>query len=269
MALKQTVKKLLQRSVIAFAIVVLPGLAPASAADAAWFGVWKLDRAHSHLVGASITIGRIPHGYHFDFGAVSFDVGDDGRDYPTVPSRTTSLKAVGKLEWLRVHKIDGKEVDRSIIQVTPDQQTLLIHTVAKLPGGGTHVSEDRLQRVGSGVGLAGTWRGSVAGINVAKTLVLADAGAGKVRWQFPDDAQYFVAVPDGAPAAYHGAHAVPGVTVRLHAISGVQMRWTEFVQGKPYQQGIDQLSAHGRSLTETTWFVAKPGERQEAVYHRD
>lgn len=254
---------------VALAGMVVPGLALAASVPAGWFGSWKLDRAQSHLVGASITIGRLPHGYHFDFGAVSFDVGDDGKDYRTVPSRTTSLRAVGGSQWLRVHKIDGKEVDHSVIEVTPDQQTLLIHTVAQRPNGEAKVSEDRLQRVGAGLGLAGTWRGSVAGINVAKTIDLSDAGAGKVRWRFPDDQQYFVALPDGTATAYQGAHAVAGVTVRLRAISDADMRWTEFVQGKAYQQGIDHLSAHGSTLTETTWFVAKPQERQQAVYHRD
>ena len=268
MAWKRSVKNILRKCGAAVAVVGFSCCSFAFAPHAAWFGVWKLDRAQSHLVGASITIGRIPHGYHFDFGAVSFDVGDDGRDYPTVPSRTTSLMAVSGSEWLRVHKIDGKEVDHSIIKVTPDQRTLLIHTVALQPGGGTHVSDERMQRVGGGTELAGTWRSSAAGINVATTLVLTDAGAGKVRWQFPDDAQYFVARPDGTPASYRGAHAVPGVTVKLYAISGTEMRWTEFVQGKPYQQGVDKLSAQGRTLTEATWFVAKPGERQEAVYHR-
>lgn len=267
-AMKQVMKRLLQKRMLAVAALVLPGMAAATGLHPAWFGVWKLDRAQSHLVGASITIGRITGGYHFDFGAVSFDVGDDGRDYPTVPSRTTSLKAVGKREWLRVHKIDGKEVDRSSIRVTADQQTLLIHTLTRKPGGAVQASDDRLQRVGAGVGLAGTWRGSVVGINVAQTIVLADAGAGKLRWQFPGDAQYFVATLDGAPAPYQGAHAVPGVTRRLHAISRLAMRWTEFVQGKPYQQGIDHLSTDGRTLSETTWFVAQPGERQEAVYHK-
>lgn len=258
----------LHKCVIAFAAVALSGVASASTSNDSWFGVWKLDRTDSHLVGASITIGRIPGGYHFDFSAVSFDVGDDGKDYPTEPTRTTSLKAIGGSEWLRVHKIHGAEVDHSVIKVTPDQQTMLIHTVTPQPGAGTHVSDDRLQRVGAGAGLAGTWRDSIAGNNVAQTIVLADVGEGRVRWSFPDDAQYFVANPDGTPASYKGAHAVPGVTISLRAISGEEMRWTEFVQGKPYQQGVDHLSAHGDTLTETTWFVARPEERQEAVYHR-
>lgn len=261
-------RRLPRKYAVALAGMVMPGLALAATIPTGWFGIWKLDRAQSHFVGASITIGRLPHGYHFDFGAVSFDVGDDGKDYHTVPSRTTSLKAVGSSEWLRVHKIDGKEVDHSVIEVTPDQKTLLIHTVARQLGGRAQVSEDRLQRVGAGLGLAGTWRDSIAGNNVAKTMDLSDAGAGRIRWQFPDDQQYFVALPDGTATAYQGAHAVGGVTVRLRAISDADMRWTEFVQGKAYQQGIDHLSAHGNTLTETTWFVAKPQERQQAVYHR-
>lgn len=202
----------LRKRAVALVSMAVPCIALAAAIPAAWFGSWKLDRAQSQLVGASITIGRLPHGYHFDFGAVSFDVGDDGKDYRTVPSRTTSLKAVGSSQWLRVHKVDGKEVDHSVIKVTPDQQALLIHTVAHQPDGGTHVSDEQLQRVGAGLGLAGTWRSTVPGINVASTIGLSDAGAGQIRWQFPEDQQYFVALPGGRAAAYQGLHAVPGVT---------------------------------------------------------
>lgn len=256
-----------QQCAIALAAMMLPGLVIAAPLSAGWFATWKLDRAQSHFVGASITIGRLPHGYHFDFGAVSFDVGDDGKDYPTVPSRTTSFTVVGPSKWLRVHKIDGKEVDHSVIEVTADQQTMLIHTVTQAPSGDAHVSEDRMQRVGSGIGLAGTWRDDVAGINVTKTIDLSDAGGDQVRWDFPNDKQYFVAKVDGTPAVYRGAHAVPGVTVRLRARSDDEMSWTEFVHGNPYQQGTDHLSDKGRTLTETTWFVAKPQERQIAVYH--
>ncbi len=47
--------------------------APLLAFDGQWFGTWILNRSLSHLTGPSITIIRVPKGYHFDFGAVSFD----------------------------------------------------------------------------------------------------------------------------------------------------------------------------------------------------
>lgn len=250
-------------------VMLLWGAQTLWAVDSAWFGRWKLDRAQSHFTGPTITIVRIPLGYHFDFGATSFDIGDDGRDYPTVARRSTSMKAVSDHEWLRVHKVDGKEVDHSTLRITPDEKRLLIHTVAVGPDGATHVSDDTEVRVGEGTGLQGTWRSAVAGINVSEVIQLGDAGGGKIRWDFPKDGQFYVIAPNGAAAGYGGARAVPGVTVVLRAESARKMRWEESIDGKPYTDGEDVLSADGRRLTETTWPVKRPAEKQESVYVRE
>ncbi len=145
---------------------------PLHAADFHWLGTWRLDRAHSQLVGTTIRIARIPTGYHFDFGAAAFDIGDDGRFYPTVSGRTTSLKAISDNKWRRIHRNNGREVDRSILTVSPDQQTLTIDTKAILPDGGEERSQDILQRVGDGRGLPGTWRSTKPGLDVAETITL-------------------------------------------------------------------------------------------------
>lgn len=239
------------------------------APDNQWFATWKLNRALSHFTGPVITIARTRNGYHFDFGATSFDIGDDGRDYPTVATRSTSLRAVGKGEWFRVHKVNGKEVDHSTLRITPDGRTLLIHTVATDTDGKTHRSEDMEVRVGSGNGLSGTWRSTVAGINVSETIALEDAGGGKMRWRFPKEGQFYVALPNGAPAAYEGPRSVPGVTVRLRSVSAREMRWTEFINGKAYTEGVDRLSGNGKVLRETSWQVMRPADKQEAVYERE
>lgn len=238
------------------------------ALDRSWFGTWKLNRASSHLVGPSITIVRIPYGYHFDFGAVSFDIGDDGKEYPTVPRRTTSLKSLSQRKWLRVHKVDGREVDHGTIQLTPDNRTMLIHTVATDSNGHIRISDERLVRIGKGTGLAGTWRSAVAGINVSEIIVLEDAGGGQIRWECPQDGQFYVITPNGAPVPYQGPRSVPDVTVALQSVSPNEMRWTEFIKGTPYTQGIDKLGDDGKSMTETTWPVKRPSDRQEAVYDR-
>ena len=160
---------------------------------------------------------RAHMGYHFDFGAVSFDIGDDGKDYPTVPTRSTSLKVIGEREWFRVHKIDGKEVDHSTLTITPDGQTLLVHTVWTDIHGKTHESDETEKRVGDRTGLAGTWRSTTAGINVPKTIVIDDAGKGGIRRQFPDEGQL---LPCRRSAnSYKGSRSVPGVTVALRTIS--------------------------------------------------
>jgi hypothetical protein len=211
---------------------------------------------------------RIPNGFRFDFGAVAFDIGDDGKDYPAVPTRTTSLKPLGAHQWFRVHKSYGREVDHSTINLTPDNTIMLIHTIATDLSGHTHVSDDKLVRICQGKGLAGTWRSTVAGINVSKIIVLDDGGGGQIRWQYPQEGQFYVISPNGVPVRSQGPRSVPGVTVALHSVSPNEMRWTEFIRGESYTEGVDTLEDKGRSMKETTWPVKHPSDRQEAVYEK-
>ena len=175
----------------AFAIAPLLVAQASFAVDAAWYGDWKLSPALSRLVGPTTIIKRADGGYHFDFGAVAFRIGDDGKDYPTVPNRSTSLKQIGSNEWFRVHKINGKAIDRSTLKVTSLGKTLLIHTVATELNGTTRVSDETLLRVGSGSGLAGIWQSTTAGADVPTTLILKASNHGRLRFQYPGQAQFY------------------------------------------------------------------------------
>lgn len=249
------------------AVALTASVRPASAAVSTWYGTWTLDRGRSQLTGTTLRIVRIPKGYHFDFGAVHFDVGDDGKFYPTVPGRATSLRAMSDHEWLRVHRDNGKDVDRSVLRVSPDERTLTIDTETVLPAGGVRRSKEVELRIGDGAGLAGTWRSAKAGINVADTITLSALSGGAIRWGSPEDGNYFVVVPDGSPSVNQGARAVASVKLAVRTVSPTEMRWTETIDGKPFMEGIDMLANDG-SLVETTWADQFPAEIQKAVYVR-
>jgi hypothetical protein len=175
---------------------------------------------------------------------------------------------IAQREWFRVHKKDGKEVDHSTLKITSDDKTLLIHTDAADIDGKTQGSDETLKRVGSGTGLAGTWRSTAAGINIPTLIVLEDAGEGRIRRTYPNEGQSYVARPNGKPAAYEGSRSVSGVVVTLSTVSETEMRWTEFINGKPWSQGIDELLTDRKLLKETTWPVKQLADKQEAVYQK-
>ena len=242
-------------------------LAMAHTMSGSWFGTWDLDRAGSTLVGPTIAIARTTDGYHFDLGAANFDLGDDGRFYPTVAGRFTSLKRTAPLEWVRVHRVNGRDFERSILHVTPDQRRLIIDSDTTDPDGGVHHSRDVERRVGSGQGLAGTWQSQREGLNVSNTLVFEGMGEGRIRVGSPEEGNYFVAAPDGVAVPNQGPRATDDATLQLHEDTPREMRWTILIKGKPFEQGIDDLKADGE-LQETTWQENLPRERQRAVYHR-
>lgn len=233
----------------------------------AWTGRWQIDYSRSQLVGPTTRIRRVSHGFRFDFGAVAFTVGDDGRDYPTVPTRTTSIKALGALTWLRVHKVRGQVVDRSTLTVSDDGRELRIHVI-KAPGRRNAPADELLLRSGTGLGLAGVWRSTVVGATIPKRFTVERRQSDELRWTYPDDGQYYDVVVDGRSSQLRGARSVPGVTLRLRSMGPLQMRSIESVNGKPYTLAVVWLSRDGAMLTETTWQSDAPAIRQHAVYRR-
>ncbi len=242
---------------------------PISAANKNWFGTWVLRPELSHLTGPLTTIARTPHGFHFDFGAAAvFDIGDDGAFYPTVPTREASLRIIGPRSWLRVHRVHGKDVDRSTLTLTPDERKLVIETTPAAAGSQAARTSEVLERVDTGMGLAGTWRSTSPNLSVEQTIIFSDAGARGIKLDYPNDGNYFVAKSDGPPAPNEGTRAVPSVALALHTTSDGGLRWTVTVGGKAFEEGADVLAADGRHMTETTFMAKTPAERQRAVYER-
>ena len=255
------------RRLLAASALLLAAAAPAPPGPDGWSGTWKLDRSRSTLVGTSFRITRVPAGYRFDFGATRFDLGDDGAFYPTVPGRTTSLRAISDHEWARVHRVNGTDVDRSSLRITPDDKALVIDTDAVMPDGQVRHSHEVDERVGPGQGLAGTWRSTEQGLNVAETLSLRRLPDGRWQWGAPAEGNYYVVAPDGPPAVNQGPRAVGNVTMSLRTASPVEMRWTVMIAGRPFMEGVDTLGPDGR-LVETSWTDQFPDERQRAAYAR-
>ncbi len=249
------------------AVAMVCALPAVPARCASWYGTWRLDRSRSRLLSETLRIGRTAQGYHFDFGAVSFDIGEDGRFYPTVPGRSTSLRRTGPRSWVRMHRIHGRNVDRSLLRLSPDQRTLRIDTVATSETGTVTRSREIERRVGPGHGLAGTWRSGEPGGDVPRTLVLRAQAGGRMLISAPEQGNAFVVLPNGPPAANQGPRAVAGVQLRVRMVSATEMRWTETIAHHAYLEGTDRLAPDG-TLTETTWPDQFPAEKEQAVYTR-
>ncbi len=255
------------RLLLAASSLLLVAAAPDPSGLDGWSGTWKLDRSRSTLVGTSFRITRIPAGYHFDFGAAQFDIGDDGAFYPTISGRVTSLRAVNDHEWARVHRVNGTDVDRSTLRITPDRKTLVIDTEAVTPGGLARKSHEVVERVGAGQGLAGTWRSTTRGVNVAEILSVRRLPDGRLQWGAPSDGNYFVVAPNGPPAVNQGPRAAGDATMSLRQVSPVEMRWTIMIADRPFMEGVDTLESDGH-LVETSWTDQFPDEKQRAAYTR-
>jgi hypothetical protein len=248
------------RAALLGALIGPAAATPPPASFSPLLGVWVIDRVASRLIGELIVIDPAPGGYRFDFGAVAFVLPEDGSFAPTVAGRSTSLKRTGPATWTRVHRIDGRDVDRSELRLSAGDRILTIATTTT--GGGTQV--ETLDRVRPGRGLAGAWRSRQAGATVAPRLSFVAAPGGRIRWE--GDA--YVAEPDGPPAANAGPTAVAGDTLQVKRTGPLRYDWIERIERRPYRLGQITVSADARQLTETSWLAKFPGERQVAVYRR-
>ena len=247
----------------------IPLLPSAQQADPGrWVGTWKLDRAASHLVGVVVTIHRLPQSYRFDLGGTTIEVGDDGRDYATVPTRTTSFKQLNPHQWARVHKIRGKTVDTSVFTLSSDNQSFAIHTVSNDDKGKKHESDEVFRREGTSIGIDGTWRSTSAGVNTPAIFTISAVHGGGLRFSYPSENLAFVTPLDGSAVAYIGSHAVSSVRIAVNTISPTQIRRTDLLQEHPYEEAVDTLSNDGKQLTEVSWEVADPNNKNEAIYRR-
>lgn len=241
---------------------------PAPADKSQWVGTWKLDRSASHFVGFAVTITRLPHSYRFELEGKTIEVGDDGKDYATVPTRTTSFTQINEHQWFRTHKINGNEVDHSTFTLAPDDQSFVIHTTAFDDAGKKHESDETFLREGPGKAIDGTWRSTSAGVNVSDVFTVSSTPDGRLLFSYPQENLFYTTSLDGSPAAYGGAHAIPGLRITATADSSTRLHWVTLLDGKPYIEGTDMLSPDGKVLIETSWHVGRPGDKDEAVYRR-
>ncbi len=236
------------------------------AAPNPWEGTWQLDRAASHFVGFVVTITPLPHSYRFELEGTTVEVSNDGSDSATAPGRTTSFRRTAQREWVRVHKSNGKTLDTSRFTLAGDGRSFAIHTVATDDAGTPHTKVETFQREGPGTGIGGTWRSLSAGLNVSPVIEIAAAEKGGLRFTFPAEGLWFVTPLDGSRVPYGGEHAVSGVEVAVRREADRQLERTDFVKGAPYEKATDTLSPDGKQLTETSWHMGKPADRDVAVY---
>jgi len=235
--------------------------------DHAWFGDWVLDRDASHLTGDSVVIAPAAPGPGFDLRSFTPDPNNPA-SAPSATNRPASLVQAADGSWSLHAVADGHPVLSSKITLSPDQKGLTIVTTALEGPAGTPASTELYDRVGAGSGLAGLWGSHESAFGVADVLDLSLAAGGAIRWDAPKDQQFYVVRPNGPPAPYQGRGEGGEITVALKFVSSRQLRWTEFLSGKPYVQATDSLSADGQRLTEVSWQIDEPAVRQIAVYQR-
>lgn len=242
---------------------------PLFAATNPWLGTWKLNRDKSTFTGDTLTVGKLPNnGYHFDYGALKYDVYEDGKDYPVVTDATISLKHTGNNEWLYVRKFKGTETSRGEMKLSDDGKTLVVKITGTRADGSTYKSEETNTRLDASTGVSGTWKAVKESTSAESTMLLSDAGSGKIKAEYPQAKSTIVMTFDGKPVTSSGPRTTADETSTFTRVSPTEFKYTELLKGKPYVSGIETVSADGKVLKDVNWLVSKPAEKFIAIWER-
>lgn len=241
---------------------------PVFAATNPWLGTWKLNRDKSTMTGDTYTVTKKGALYHQEYGPVQFDIGEDGKDYPTSTGYTASMKPTGKNEWLTVGKKDGVEVNRSVMILSDDGKTLTSKTTGTRADGSTYKMESVDERISGGPGLAGTFRSKTFTSSATSIMIYSDAGTGKLKVDYPSSKASIVFSLDGKPTVETGPRADPDETLSMKQVSPTELHKATQVKGKPLDETVLTVSPDGKTLKEVVWLVTKPNEKTTLIFEK-
>lgn len=241
---------------------------PLFAASNSWLGTWKLNLDKSTFTGSTYTVVKTGNVYHYDFGPLKFDIADDGKDYPVMPTHTSSLKLIGKNEWLGVDKVNGVEVGRSTLKLSEDGKTLTQVSTGTRPDGSTYKDDETDVRISGGPDLAGTWKNTKDSISAPSEMIYSDAGPNMLKIDKPKSKATATYPLDGKAVAETGPETTPAIKMGYKEVSPNELKYTLYYNGKLAVEGIETVSADGKVLKRVEWLVSKPAEKKTAIFEK-
>lgn len=238
------------------------------AATSPWFGTWRLNQEKSTLSGDTYTVEKIPGGYHFGEAGLQYELLEDGKDHPVMADATSSLTKTGPNEWLRVNKARGVEVSRTKWELSNDGKTLTLTNTGTDANGMSYKTVGVVTRVGAGSGAAGTWKQGKRTTSEPATMILSDAGGGKIKVEYVESKTTRVMTFDGKPVVSSGPRVSADATATFQRVSPTEFKYTELIKGKPFVVGMETVSADGKVIKDVNWVEGKPEGKYIEIWEK-
>ena len=239
---------------------------PCVAIGQSWDGTWKLNQAKSKMTGSTATITQNGNMYTVDTGSFKFNFACDGKDYNFLPDRTISCLGSGNsftMDW----KLNGKVQSTTKRTISADGKTMTDVETGKRPDGTAYTDHETDTRVGSGSGMAGTWRSTVVK-NSAPDIVVMKVNGDVLHIENPGYKSVSDTKLDGTPAAIKGPTAPAGLMVSNKSDGPNKVLGVATLNGKEIGRDVMTLSADGKTMTDVSWTPGKESEKQTYVYER-
>lgn len=105
-------------------------------------------------------------------------------------------------------------------------------------------------------------------VEVDHSLIISTPSAGVMRWEYPAIKFTMEGKPDGSEMILNFPSKPKGLVETVKLLTPTKLTYSVFIDGKFVQQGTDELSANGKTLTATSWMVGKESEKRIEVFDK-
>jgi hypothetical protein len=253
------------KSVKSALLLAVIAVSTAGAADAPYFGKWKLNPSKSQLANTTVTFERTPSGdYRFDAGGFVYYFRLDGKEYPMPDGGTTSWRELSADTWECTNRRNGKISATYKGTVKGDTLTFLM-TIPQT-GGKDITQSSTSTRISGGPGFPGKWQTTEANIAATGLELTANGNNGLVI-KYPEFSSECAGQFDGKPYPKTGSGDGAKSTMAFRKTGPASFEFTTFLDGKPYDFDAFTVSQDGSVLTDNETPASKK-EPNTAVYER-
>lgn len=236
----------------------------AFAADAAYFGKWKLNPAKSQPVTARVSVEKTPSGdYRWDTDGFAYYFRPDGKEYPLPDGGTTLWKSLGANAWSCANRRNGKISTE--YKVTLTGEVLTIVGTSPQTNGKDITRTNVMKRMSGGPGLPGMWESKIS--PPVATLEISPFGPDGLTMKYPEYKSETSGKFDGKPYPSTGTADGPKSKTIFRKTGPNSFETTNFIVSQISSVDNISVSTDGKTLTDE-YTPPSRKESSRAVFDR-
>jgi hypothetical protein len=231
-----------------------------------WNGTWKLNPAKGDIPGPSIVVSIDPDGmwHNRSLGGTTANFRCDGKEYHATDILTIYCTQVNGSDAEITGFKNGSKLFVAHWELSPDAKVLSVKSTGFQADGSVKVTEKRYARTSGSAGFAGGWK-NVSPLEEAPSIQQINLQGHTLHRYLPQNDRHLDVTLDGTDAALGEP---PGGTFALEERSPREFSSTMKLDGQVVSVGNWQISADGRSLTESSWAPSNPNKKTVLVYEK-
>ncbi|SPE17937.1 exported hypothetical protein [Candidatus Sulfotelmatomonas gaucii] len=233
-----------------------------------WNGTWKLDPARSNIPGPTLTLSLTPDGMFYSSGrSGSAKFRCDGKAYQAAETLTAFCTQKNSSDLEITTFRNGSKAGVSHWQLSSNGKMLTVDSEIFQPDRSPKPKETHFTRTSGSSGFTGGWR-NVNPFDGLASILQISMGSNALHYSYPEKDIHADAFIDGTDAAIQDPSVSAGATVSLRERGPREFSVTTKLNGRATNAGYWQISADGRSLTDSYWEPGRPNEKAVLVYEK-